>query len=564
MNRRRGMRAAALLCLAFLLPVAVPAAQPAAPRAPGVAAIASAHPLATEAGHEVLRAGGNAFDAAVAVSAALMVVEPSSSGFLGGGMYLLHQADGRNVVIDAREVAPGAATHDMFLDADGNPVRGRSTNTALAAGIPGEAAGIALLQEKYGRLSLRETLAPAIRLARQGFAMYPRLAATISYKKAQLAQSPEAAAIWLRKGGAVPVGTRVKQPQLARTLERLATHGMDDLYQGQLARQLVAGVQKMGGIWTLEDLAGYKAIEREPIVGKYRDATVISAPPPSAGGIALVEALNVLAGYDLAKVDAITRKHLIIEAMRRMHRDRALYLGDPAFTDVPVNLLTNPFYAAGLRTSIRLDRATPSSTLAPAPDAEATGMDTTHFSVLDAAGNRVAATITVNLGLGSGLMVEGTGMLLNNEMDDFSMKPGVPNAYGLIGAGANGIAPGKRMLSSITPTFVEGPRGFMIVGSPGGSFITGMVLLATLDWVDGHSAAQIVAAPRIHHQYVPDVLTYEADALTATEAEALRQRGHVLRSRDTWGNMQVVTFDAATGKVDAASDPRGEGTAGIY
>lgn len=554
--------------LALLLGLALGLSQlvaAAAQRTPGVAAIASAHPLATEAGHEVLRAGGNAFDAAVAISAALMVVEPSSSGFLGGGMYLLHQAgDGRNVVIDAREVAPAAATHDMFLDAEGNPVRGLSTNTALAAGIPGEAAGLALLQEKYGRLTLRQTLAPAIRLARQGFQMYPRLAATIAFKKSQLMKSPEAAAIWLRNGEALPVGARVRQPQLARTLERLADRGMEDLYKGELARTLVAGVQKMGGLWTLEDLAGYRAVEREPIVARYHDATVVSVPPPSAGGIALAEALNVLAGYDFSKIDEVTRKHLIIEAMRRMHRDRALYLGDPAFTDVPVDLLTDPQYAAGMRTAIRLDRATPSALLAAAPDQDAPGMDTTHFSVLDAEGNRVAATITVNLGLGSGLMVEGTGMLLNNEMDDFSMKPGVPNAYGLIGASANAIAPGKRMLSSITPTFVEGPRGFMIVGSPGGSFITGMVLLATLDWMDGDSAAQIVAAPRIHHQYAPDVLVYEQGALSPQEIAALEQRGHRLRSRDSWGNMQVVTFDAATGKVDAASDPRGAGTAGIY
>ncbi len=550
-----------LLCLLLVLPAALPAAE----RAPGVAAIASAHPLATEAGHEALRAGGNAFDAAVAVSAALMVVEPSGSGFLGGGMYLLHHAaDGRNVVIDARETAPAAASRDMFLDSDGNPVRGMSTNTALAAGIPGEPAGLALLQSRYGRLTLRETLKPAIRLAREGFEMYPRLAAGVAFKRAQLSKSKEATAIWLRNGEPLPIGARVKQPQLARTLERLAKEGFEDFYRGRLARALVAAVQKMGGLWTLEDLAGYQAIEREPIIGYYRGATVISAPPPSAGGIALVEALNVLAGYDLAKLDGVTRKHLIIEAMRRMHRDRALYLGDPAFTDVPVQRLIDPDYAAGLRTSIRYDRATPSSSLEDAPDAAAAGMNTTHFSVLDAAGNRVAGTITLNAGFGSGLMVDGTGMLLNNQMDDFSIKPGVPNIYGLIGAAANAIAPGTRMLSSITPTFVEGERGHMIVGSPGGSLITGMVLLATLDWLDGRSAEQIVAAPRIHHQYQPDVLSYERAALTLEEVASLKQRGHEMRERESWGNLQVITFDAATGKVDAASDPRGVGTAGIY
>jgi gamma-glutamyltranspeptidase / glutathione hydrolase len=548
---------------------AAPAAGPTA--AKGQAAIASAHPLATAAGLEVLRNGGNAFDAAVAVAAALNVVEPSGSGMLGGGMFLLHRAsDGRNVVIDAREVAPGAATRDMYLDAAGNPVPGLSTNTALAAGIPGEPAGLARLQSGYGRLPLAASLQPAIRLARDGYPLYPRLQAGVNFKKGQIAKSAEAAKIWLRPGKAkgewepAPVGTRIRQPQLARTLETLAKQGVDAFYTGALAKELVAGVRAMGGIWTEADLAGYRVIEREPIVGQYRGATVISSPPPASGGIALVEALNVLAGYDLTKVDAVTRKHLVIEAMRRMHRDRAVYLGDPAFTDVPVARLTDPDYAAGLRTSIRLDKATPSAQLADSPEVVAAGSDTTHFSVLDAEGNRVAGTITLNAWLGSGLMVPGTGLFLNNQMDDFSMKPGVPNIYGLIGASANRIEPGKRMLSSITPTFVEAPRGLMIVGSPGGSLITGMVLLATLDFLDGRGAQQIVAAPRIHHQYSPDVLSYEKGALTPAEATELGKRGHQLRERESWGNLQVVIRDAATGAVDAASDPRGVGTGGVY
>jgi gamma-glutamyltranspeptidase/glutathione hydrolase len=550
-----------LFCALLLVAGAAPAAE----RAPGAAAIASANPLATAAGDEVLRAGGNAFDAAVAVSAALMVVEPSGSGFLGGGMFLLHRAsDGRNVVIDAREVAPLKATRDMFLGADGNPVRGLSTNTALAAGIPGEAAGIALLQSRYGKLTLAQTLQPAIRLARDGFDMYPRLRAGIGGKKPQLVKSKEAEGIWFRKGEPLAVGARVKQPQLARTLEILAKEGADAFYTGRIAKQLVDAVQKMGGLWTLEDLAAYRALEREPLVGQYRGATIITAPPPTAGGVALIEALNVLSGYDLDKLDSVTRKHLIIEAMRRMHRDRAVYLGDPAFTSVPVKRLTDPDYAAGLRTSIRLDRATPSATLESAPEAAAVGANTTHFSILDKDGNRVAGTITLNAGFGSGLMIDGTGMLLNNEMDDFSMKAGVPNIYGLIGASANAIEPGKRMLSSITPTFVESPRGYMIVGSPGGSLITGMVLLATLNYLDGMNAEQIVAAPRIHHQYQPDTLTYEAAALTPEEVVELKRRGHELRMRETWGNLQVVTFDAVTGKVSGASDPRGVGTTGLY
>ncbi len=533
--------------------------------APGKAAIASAHPLATEAGLEVMRAGGNAFDAAVAVSAALAVVEPSGSGLAGGGMYLLHRAsDGANDLIDARETAPGAATRDMYLDKAGNPIRGLSTNTALAAGISGEPAGLALLQSKYGKLSLAASLKPAIRLARDGFDLYPRLQAGLAYKKGQIAKSPEAAKIWLVNGEAAPVGTRIKQPQLARTLQTLAREGMASFYTGSIAKQMVAGVREMGGIWTAEDLANYKVIEREPIVGQYRGAKIISAPPPSSGGIALVEALNVLSGFELQQLDAVTRKHVIVEAMRRMHRDRAVYLGDPAFTQVPVQELLDPHYAAGLRTSIRLDHATPSAMLASAPDSASTGMQTTHFSVLDKDGNRVAGTITLNTGFGAGLTVPGTGLILNNQMDDFSIKPGGRKVYGLIGASANEIAPGTRMLSSITPTFVESPRGFIIVGSPDGSYITGMVLLATLDWIDGKSAQQIVAAPRIHHQYQPDVLAYETDALTTEQAAELTKRGHKLRVSEGWGNLQVVTYDAATGAVSAASDPRGVGTSGIY
>jgi len=554
---------ATLLSLALL---GSPSVLCAAQAVPAKAAIASAHPLATAAGMQVLRQGGNAFDAAVAVSAALAVVEPSGSGLTGGGLFLLHRAsDGRDVIIDAREVAPLAATRDMYLDKDGNPIRGASTNTALAAGISGEPAGLAALQANYGRLPLATSLAPAIKLARDGFDMYPRLNAGLKQKAAQFAKTEDGRKTFYGKDGQpLPVGTRLKQPLLARTLQTLANEGMQSFYTGTVAKQMVAGVRQLGGIWTEADLAAYKTLEREPIIGSYRGVKLISAPPPSSGGIALIEALNVLSGYDLQQVDSVTRKHLIIEAERRVHRDRAVYLGDPAFTNVPVKLLLDPAYAAGLRTSIRVDRATPSNTLADAPEAAVAGTNTTHFSVLDQDGNRVAGTITLNAGFGTGLLVPGTGLLLNNQMDDFSIKPGVPNIYGLIGASANAIEPGKRMLSSVTPTFVEGPRGFMIVGSPGGSLITGMVLLATLDWIDGKSAEQIVAAPRIHHQYQPDVLAYEAAALTEPEVAALEKLGHKLRRQETWGNLQVVTYDSATGEVQAASDPRGVGTAGLY
>jgi gamma-glutamyltranspeptidase/glutathione hydrolase len=551
--------------LALLILVVCAQATGAAEQAPGKDAIASAHPLATAAGLEVLKAGGNAFDAAIAVSAALAVVEPSGSGLAGGGLYLLHRAsDGRNIVIDAREVAPGAATRDMFLDAAGNPVPRLSTDSALGAGISGEPAGLGLLQANYAKLSLAQNLAPAIRLARDGFPIYERLSEGINSKKRQFLKSKEAERIWFRKGAAAPVGTIIRQPELAATLQILAKNGMQAYYNGPLAQRIVKGVRSIGGIWSEADLAGYRALEREPLVGSYRGARIISVPPPSSGGIALIEALNVLSGYELAGMDAVTRKHVIVEAMRRMQRDRAVYLGDPAFVKMPVSLLTSPEYAAGLRTSIRLDKATPSAALSDAPVATPVSMQTTHFSVLDKDGNRVACTITLNAGFGSGLMIPGTGLILNNEMDDFSMKPGVPNIYGLIGATANQIEPGKRMLSSVTPTFVESPRGVLITGSPGGSYITGMVLLATLNWLDGMSAQQIVAAPRIHHQYMPDVLQVEANALVTGEAEELQKRGHTLRRVERWGNMQAITFDAATGAVSAASDPRGVGSGLVY
>jgi gamma-glutamyltranspeptidase/glutathione hydrolase len=527
---------------------------------PGRAAVASAHPLATQAGLEVLRAGGNAFDAAVAISATLAVVEPTGSGLTGGGFYLLHRAgDGADIVIDARETAPAAASRDMFLDEHGNPVPRRSLESALASAIPGEPAGLALLAQRYGRLPAARDLQPAIRAARLGFALYPRLREALERRRDRLGETQPVARDFLR-GGAVPaLGTPIRQPELARTLAYLATHGLDAFYHGPLAEQMVEDLRAQGGIWTAADLAGYHAIERAPVVGSYRGARVVSVPPPSSGGIGLIEALNVLANFDLSGGDRAQRLHYIIEASRRMQRDRAVYLGDPAFVHVPVTLLASPEYAAGLAASIRPDRAMPSALL-PGPDvAPPQGPQTTHFSVIDRDGNRVAATITLNGLFGSGRMLARSGLFLNNEMDDFSAKPGQPNLYGLVGAEANAIAPGKRPLSSITPAFIEAGDRVMVVGTPGGSQIIGMVLLAALDFVDGRGAADIVAAPRIHHQYLPDVVRYEAEALTDAERAALEARGHKLVKGEHWGNMQVVIWNRASGALQAAADPRGDG-----
>ena len=538
--------------------------------APGKAAIASAHPLATAAGMEVLAQGGNAFDAAVAVSAALAVVEPNGSGPGGGGFYLLHRAsDGRQVFVYAREVAPAAATRDMYLDAAGNPIEGLSTRSARAAGIPGEPAGWDHVAKNYGRLPLAASLAPAIRLARKGHvisaARHAEFAAALESEGMTGNTSRDFARIYLVDGRAPPTGHLMRHPELARSLEVLAKGGADAFYRGPFARRFVDGVRKLGGIWTVEDLANYRVVEREPIVTTYHGLRITSAPPPSSGGVWLASVLNVLAGYDLASLDAATRKHLVLEAMRRGHRDRAQYLGDPAFTDVPVRMLTSPDYAAGLRASIRPDKATASDQLPDYVESAGRGRHTTHFSIIDAEGNRVAASITLNGWFGTGLVAPGTGILLNNQMDDFVMKPGVPNMYGLVGAEANAIAPGKRPLSSMSPAFVEGERGVAVMGTPGGSYIPSMVLMGILHWSAGADAQAIVAAPRLHHQYQPDLVFMEAGALTSDEQAGLEQRGHrVNQWPATIGNMHVVTWDRATGKVNAASDPRWGGGATVH
>jgi gamma-glutamyltranspeptidase / glutathione hydrolase len=533
---------------------------------PHKAAIASAYPLASQAGQEVLAAGGNAFDAAVAVSAALAVVEPSSSGLGGGGFYLLHrQADGFETMIDAREKAPGAASRDMYLDKAGNAIENASIAGSLASGIPGEPAAFEYLARKYGKLSLKQDLRPAIRLARNGFPLYARLQGGIRYKRQVLQRSPDAAKAFLTAEGDVPeLGAIIKQPDLANTLEALANQGAQGFYGGRVAADLVAGVRADGGIWTLQDLANYRIVERKPMVGEYHGARIVSASPPSSGGIAVLDALNILSGFDLRQYDSATRKHLVIEAMRRAYRDRAIYLGDPDFVKMPLAQLLAKDYAAGQRSSIRTDKAMP-SILLPGIESEPVGMQTTHFSVLDAAGNRVAATISVNLFFGTGYMPPKTGVLLNNTMDDFSTKPGRPNEFGLVGATANAIAPNKRSLSSMSPTFVETSKGLMIEGSPGGSFIISMVLLGALNYLDGMSAADIVKYPHYHHQYLPDEVDYEAGALTDAEIKELTAMGHTLKvSGRQWGNMQVITWDFASGKVEAASDPRGEGVGLVY
>ena len=545
------------LFVPLLLVVLLPAR---AEELPSRAAIASAHPLASAAGLEVLEAGGNAFDAAVAVSAALTVVAPYGAGLGGGGFWLLHRAEDRyETVVDGRERAPLAATRDMYLGPDGQPLPQASREGVLAAAIPGLPAALVHIAETYGSLPLARSLAPAIRLAREGFPMWPRLRQGLLVRRDLLLRSPAAAEAFLVDGEVPPLGHTLTRPRLAATFERLAEEGHDGFYAGPVAAALVKGVRAEGGIWSQEDLAAYAVVEREPLVLNWRGVRMVMPPPPSSGGVAIANIFQILAGYDLESYGRVEQVHLLVEAMRRAFRDRAIYLGDPDFVEVPVARLTHPFYAAGQRASIRLDRATPSASL-PGVPMDHEGNQTTHFSVLDAEGNRVAGTQTLNSWFGCGYMEPETGVQLNNEMDDFSIKPGIENIYRLIGADANAIEPGKRMLSSMSPTILESERGVAILGTPGGSRIISMVALATLDWIRGADAATMVSRPRFHHQYLPDTLVHEPAAFTAEELAALRTLGHApVEAGRLYGNMQVVTWDYETGAVTAASDPRGQG-----
>ncbi len=530
-------------------------AQPA--QQPGTAAVASAHYLASEAGHEIISAGGNAFDAAVAISAALAVVEPSSSGIGGGGFWMLHRSsDNMQVMVDGREIAPAAATADMYLDDQGEVNRDLAVNGPLAAGIPGHIAGIAHIADKYGKLSLAESLQPAIRLATQGFPVDEKYHTLMRYRADVIRRWPAAGKALLVAGEVPEIGTTIKLPDLAKTLQMVAENGPQAFYTGEFAAQLVRGVQAAGGIWSQDDLAAYQIKERAPISLEYQGYRIVTAPPPSSGGVALAEMLNIIEPYNIASLDRVGQVHLLVEAMRRAYRDRGIYLGDPDFVDMPIRQLTSRDYAAGLRASIRLDRATDSDMLAGFADSPK-GMDTTHFSVLDAAGNMVAATLTVNLPYGSGFMVPGTGFLLNNEMDDFSAKPGEPNAFGLLGYTANAIEPGKRMLSSMTPSFVFGKDLQAALGTPGGSRIITMVLLGILDMIAGNEPASWVSLPRFHHQYRPDVISIEPDAFSTELIEQLQAKGHKVEARDsTWGNMHGVLWQHQDNAVSAGSDPR--------
>jgi len=554
------VKKAYLSILLLVVPVLGGAAEPT--QKPGHAAIASAHKLATAAGFEVLDLGGNAFDAAIAVASTLSVVEQQSSGIGGGGLFLLHRAsDGKadsikDVMIDARETAPASTDAKQYLDAKGDLDQDKSWNGPLAAAIPGEPAGLVWLAQHYGKLPLTKSLAPAIRIAREGFEPDARLFDAIGERIEVIKRYPASAALFLDHGVAPKAGWVLKNPDIAQTLELLAAKGNDGFYRGEFAQRLVDGINAAGGHWTLKDLADYQAKEREPLAFDYRGWRIVTAPPPSSGGIVLEEMLNILGGYDLAQLDRVHRVHLVVESMRRAYRDRAAHLGDPDYVKMPLDELGSPLYAAGLRASIHPEKATPSDLL-PGYLPKGERDHTSHFSIIDGDGNMVAATQTVNLSLGDALVVPGTGFVMNNEMDDFALKAGAPNAFGLVGNDANAPKPGRRPLSSMTPSFVIGADRVGVIGTPGGSTIITQVLEGVLAFVDGELPAQIVANPRYHHQYLPDVITAEHGAFSADETKALEAMGHKVNERShPWGFMNVVSWDKKSGKLYAGSDSR--------
>lgn len=529
------------------------------------AAVASAHPLATQAGIDILQQGGNAFDAAIAVTATLAVVEPYSSGIGGGGFYLLHQAEtDHDVMLDARERAPYRAHKNLYLDEDQNVIAGASITGALSAGIPGIPAALVKLADDYGKLKLSQTLAPAIKYAINGFEVdeyYQRMA---GFRLKALQENDAASAIFLEQGEVPKLGYNIIQKDLANTLQLIAEQGMSGFYENALATKMVKDVRKHGGIWTIKDLASYKIKLRSPDITIYKGMKVVSASLPSSGGLVLSEILQILARFDLEKMDEAQRIHHIVEAMRRAYRDRAQYMGDPDFIEVPVDYLVSDFHISLLAKSINKNLATLSASLEPVAQPSGNGNDTTHFSIVDVQGNKVSATLSINYPFGSCYVVEGTGVLLNDEMDDFVSKPGVPNVYGLVGSHANAIEPGKRMLSSMTPSFIETQDRFAVIGTPGGSRIITMVLLGMLDFYQNKTAQEIVDAGRFHHQYLPDEISYEPDVFNESLLHSLQKLGHKTRELDSdYGNMQVIVINKKSGVVEAASDARGVGSAQV-
>jgi gamma-glutamyltranspeptidase/glutathione hydrolase len=531
--------------------------------------VVSVHHLAADAGLRILEEGGNAVDAAVATGFALAVVHPSAGNLGGGGFMLIRDHSGKTIFLDYREKAPLAATQNMYLDANGNVIPDASVLGYRSIATPGSVAGLVYAERKYGRLGLKRVIAPAIQLARAGFQLTPQEVADLS--DPDLARFPASRAIFQRDGRLYKAGEIFRQPLLATTLERIAADP-DDFYHGAMARQLIADLTKDGALLTLDDLAQYNVVEREPVVGTFHNFTIISAPPPSSGGIVLVSALNILESYPLASLGDRSAAwiHLATEAWRRAYMDRADYLGDPDYNTIPVAALTAKNYAVAWRESILPDRASPSATLTrptgfvPPPPATAgqrhrpESPDTTHYSVVDREGNAVAVTTTLNDNFGSHVASASLGFLLNDEMDDFAAKPGAANMFGLVQGPANAIAPGKRPLSSMTPTIIlEDGKLRYVLGSPGGGRIistVGNIFLSAAE--GGLNIQEAVDAPRFHHQYLPDILYLEPGFSADTIAD-LRAMGYtVTLSRGHWSDGECIAVDPATGDLLGGQDHR--------
>jgi len=540
--------------------------------------VTSVHPEASNVGLSILQQGGNAVDAAVAMGFALEVVYPEAGNIGGGGFLLFRRPDGEVHFLDYREKAPAKATATMYLDSHGNVVPDLSTIGYKSIGVPGSVAGLVYAEQHWGKLSLKQVMEPAIRLARDGYALDYDEAK--SFHDSDLARFPDSHRIFQRDGDYYRAGDIFKQPELANTLERIAANP-DDFYHGALAHELAATIQKGGGLITADDLAQYEVKERTPIRGTYRGYEIISAPPPSSGGVALVEILNILEGYDLAKEkeDSAQSIHLISEAYQRAFFDRAEFMGDPDFAKIPVAQLIDKRYGNAWRETIAPRKATPASALrrpsvfsqldsyARAHPQTAAGPEpnhTTHYSVVDSEGNAVAVTTTLNDAFGSRVTAEGLGFLLNDEMDDFSSKPGVPNMYGLIQGPANAIGPGKRPLSAMTPTIVlKNGKLFLVLGSPGGPTIITTVANILMGVVDyGLNIQQAVNAPRFHEQWMPDQIEVEPTGISPDTIGILERMGHkIKRDRDYLGDAQCIAVDPKTGELLGASDGRNQGKA---
>ncbi len=526
--------------------------------------VASTHEVASRVGVEILQRGGNAVDAAVAVAFALAVVHPAAGNLGGGGFMLIRMADGRATVIDYREMAPARAHPRMYLDEKGEVIPEASTVGHRAVAVPGTVAGMALALQKYGTMSWADVCRPAERLAREGVVLTHFEAESMKRAARLLSRFPESRRIFLRNGRYYEEGEVFRQPELAQTFRRLIEHGPREFYEGETARMIVAEMEAGGGLITADDLKNYRALEREPLRTTYRGYEILTVSPPSSGGVALIEMLHILEGFDLRALghNSADYIHLLVETMRRAFADRARFLGDPDFARIPVKGLTSRSYAEALRRTIDRQRATPSASLA-SPDAFAYESEhTTHFTIVDAAGNVVSNTYTLNGSYGSGVTVRGAGFLLNNEMDDFTSKPGAPNMFGLLQSEANAIGPHKRPLSAMTPTIVlkEG-KPYLALGSPGGPTIINTVLQVLLNVLDfGMNLQQAIAMPRVHHQWMPDQIVYEPFGLSRDTMEALKARGHAFTERPrSLGDVQGVMIEPETGMRLGSSDPRMDG-----